>query len=240
MARGRMISKDISLDEKVNALSDDSARLLFTWIIPHLDVEGRIYGEPQVIKSIVAPRLNWATKRIEKYLTEFVSCGLFIRYSLNGNTYIFAPNFEKHQSGLRKDRESQSKIPPPPPELLQSNDGITPAQDKFKSKSKFKYKYKDKDKERTPKKPVKNNYGQFNNVLLTSDEKQKLIDKFGEDGFNTKVEELSIGIESKGYKYKSHYAAILSWDRMRDKNGAHRQSIGKLPSHYTRPEELLQ
>jgi len=64
-------------------------------------------------------------------------------------------------------------------------------------------------------------YGQFKNVLLTDDEKQKLIDRFGEEGFSNRVEGLSVGIESKGYKYKSHYAAILSWERKDSK------SIGK-------------
>ena len=136
MARGRMLSRDISLDEKVNALSDDTARLLFTWLIPHLDCEGRMFGEAKVIKAIVAPRLNWSAGRVDKYLKEMEKLALITRYSLNGNSYLFAPNFEKHQTGLRKDRESQSKIPPPPPELLQSNDGISPAQVKDKVKDK--------------------------------------------------------------------------------------------------------
>ena len=70
MARGRMISKVISLDERVNVLPDDTCRLLFTWIIPQLDVEGRLYGEPEVVKSIVFLRLNISVRRIAKYLDE--------------------------------------------------------------------------------------------------------------------------------------------------------------------------
>lgn len=138
MARGRMLSKEISLDEKVDALSDDTARLLWTWLIPHLDVEGRMYGEPEVFKSIVAPRRNYSTKKIEKYLTEMEKLYLIIRYSVDGNCYLFAPNFEKHQIGLRKDRETQSRIPSPPPDLLRSDDGISPAQVKVKVKEKEK------------------------------------------------------------------------------------------------------
>ena len=138
MARGRMLSKEISLDEKVNALSDDSARLLFTWLIPHLDCEGRTYGEAQVIKAMVVPRLNWSTKRIEKYLEEMQKSRLIVRYSYNGNQYLLAPNFDKHQVGLRKERESQSKIPPPPPELVRSEDGVTPIEIKDKEKLKSK------------------------------------------------------------------------------------------------------
>ena len=47
-----MISKDISLDEKVSALSDDSARLLFTWIITHLDVEGRYMVSRELLNQL--------------------------------------------------------------------------------------------------------------------------------------------------------------------------------------------
>ena len=77
-------------------------------------------------------------------------------------------------------------------------------------------------------------YGEFKNVFLTDVEYQKLEAKF-----NTRVpeiiEELSSGIESKGYKYKSHYAAILSWQRRKEANGG---KLGKgkdrrLPKEYT-------
>jgi len=57
-------------------------------------------------------------------------------------------------------------------------------------------------------------YGEFNNVLLTDTEYKKLVDKFGDDGTKTRIENLSLGISSKGYKYKSHYATILNWERM--------------------------
>jgi len=138
MARGRMISKEISLDEKVNALSDDTAKLLFTWMIPHLDAEGRMYGEAQTFKSIVVPRRNISVKKIEKYLKEMEKLKLIFRYNVNGNQYIYKPNFEKHQTGLQKSREAQSRIPAfnsrATPELLQSKDGLTLIEDKVKVK----------------------------------------------------------------------------------------------------------
>jgi len=138
MARGRMISKAISLDEKVDALSDDTARLLFTWMIPHLDCEGRLYGEARVFKSIVAPRRNYSIKKVEKVLTELEQTGLIERYSINGNLYISVPNFRKHQVGLRKDKESQSQIPPNTPDKRRTKDGVKPPQVKEKFKLKIK------------------------------------------------------------------------------------------------------
>ena len=136
MARGRMISKAISLDEKVNALSDDTARLLFTWLITHLDCEGRMHGDPVTVKSIVFPRRNISPQRIEKYLAELEKTELIFRYSINGNQYLCAPTFEKHQMGLRKNQEAPSQIPPFTTDLQRSKNGLGLLQVKTKIKVK--------------------------------------------------------------------------------------------------------
>ena len=143
MARGRMISKAISLDEKVNALSDDTARLLFTWLITHLDCEGRMHGDAITVKSIVFPRRNISTGKIEKYLKELEKFELITRYFVNGNQYLLMKNFEKHQTGLRKDKELQSQIPPFSTENLRNGDGIGLTQVKDKDKDKVKEEDKD-------------------------------------------------------------------------------------------------
>jgi hypothetical protein len=64
MAEGRMLKKKISPNEAVADLSDDSHRLLFTWGIPHLDVEGRITGSPRGFKAMVAPLLEHITPEV--------------------------------------------------------------------------------------------------------------------------------------------------------------------------------
>lgn len=63
------------------------------------------------------------------------------------------------------------------------------------------------------KKINKKKYGLYKNVLLTDDEKKKLKEKFGLDKAKRKVMDMDEAIEMKGYKYKSHYLAILKWDR---------------------------
>lgn len=65
---------------------------------------------------------------------------------------------------------------------------------------------------------IEPNLGEFKNVKLTQEELDKLIKKFGKEITNDKIEELSIGIESKGYKVKNYYATILSWDRKHKKD----------------------
>jgi len=130
MARGRMLSKVISLDEKVNALSDDTARLLFTWLIPHLDCEGRMYGDALTVKSIVFPRRSMPARKIEKYLKELEHYNLILRYFVDGNEFLAMQSFEKHQIGLHKSRESASQIPPVPQDLIRTNSGSCPSEDK--------------------------------------------------------------------------------------------------------------
>ena len=57
----------------------------------------------------------------------------------------------------------------------------------------------------------KNIYGSFGNVKLTDDELQKLKDKYGD--WQKKIDDLSAYIASKGKRYVSHYATILTWAR---------------------------
>jgi hypothetical protein len=60
----------------------------------------------------------------------------------------------------------------------------------------------------------KSPYGSEKLILLTEVEYVKLVDKFGKEGADKKIESMTLGIMAKGYKYTSHYAAILNWDRM--------------------------
>lgn len=60
---------------------------------------------------------------------------------------------------------------------------------------------------------LKNIYGEFENVLLTEEEHQKLLDKYGEKNTNILIEELSGYMASTKKKYASHYATLLNWAR---------------------------
>ena len=64
---------------------------------------------------------------------------------------------------------------------------------------------KDKDN-----KPVKHKYGEYKNVLLTDEQLETLKAEFPND-WADRIEELSEGIEYKGYKYKNHLIAIRKW-----------------------------
>lgn len=61
------------------------------------------------------------------------------------------------------------------------------------------------------KKSVKDKYGEFQNVLLTNEEYEKLADDFGADLRDKAMSFLDAYIEEKGYKSKSHNLAIRRW-----------------------------
>jgi len=62
-------------------------------------------------------------------------------------------------------------------------------------------------------KNVKKRYGEGENVLLSSEEHGKLVDRIGNTLTQKYIERLSSYIASKGKQYKSHYHTILSWWR---------------------------
>ena len=62
----------------------------------------------------------------------------------------------------------------------------------------------------TPTATKKHKYGTHKNVLLTDEEYQKLKERFPYD-YEDKINTLSEGLALKGYKYKSHYLAVLKW-----------------------------
>lgn len=64
-------------------------------------------------------------------------------------------------------------------------------------------------------KSSKSAFGEFKNVLLSSEELGKLNDALGENNTNILIEELSSYMASKGKRYTSHYATIQTWARRR-------------------------
>jgi hypothetical protein len=117
-----MLKKQISRSKKLAELKTDSARLLYTWIIPHLDVKGRLEADPQLVKGEIVPRLNTFTvDNVQEYLEDMRDVGLIKLYQVDGDQYLELINFEKHQY-LNHDREAKSTIPGPTPD----NSGPTP------------------------------------------------------------------------------------------------------------------
>ena len=56
-AESRLIYNSISTSERVASLGVKGA-LLYTWLIPHCDSQGRMLGKPRVVKQQVVPFLD--------------------------------------------------------------------------------------------------------------------------------------------------------------------------------------
>lgn len=111
MAERRMVSKVISISEKVNSLSL-FGRLLYTWMIPHTDDFGRLPGSPAKVRALVVPMGDETVKDVEMALAEMHKKGLILWYEAEGDRFIQITNFDEHQSGLHK--RTKSKFPDPP------------------------------------------------------------------------------------------------------------------------------
>ena len=84
-----------------------------------------------------------------------------------------------------------------------------------------------------PKKPVKHKYGEYQNVLLTDDELQKLQEEFAD--CDARIERLSSYVASTGKAYKSHYATIRNWAR---KDSTQAQPVRQVYTKPTKADEL--
>jgi len=109
-----MLKKKISKSRKLAELPSDSDRLFYTWLIPHLDIEGRILADPDVLKGDIVPRLKaWTPKKVEETLLTLSSYELIVLYSADGDRYLELLRFRDEQR-LDPKREAESQCPMPP------------------------------------------------------------------------------------------------------------------------------
>jgi len=137
MPQGRIILKRICQSKKLADLKTDGARLLYTWLIPNVDINGCFSGDPEVVKGQVFTRLRKSIKVVAGYLDDLEVTDLIVRYQTNGDLFLHIPDFVEKQPSLNPDKEAKSTIPPPTPEQLQTYSGPTPRevkQSKVKSK----------------------------------------------------------------------------------------------------------
>jgi len=130
MAEGRMLKKKVSVDCRWADLANDTHRLLFIVGIAHLDIEGRISGDPREFKAAVGPMLGHITKEVVlEFFEDAGKLGLIQRYQANGRWVVQYPGFRKNQT-LRADKEAPSRYPPPPSDVPspECNSGTTPGE----------------------------------------------------------------------------------------------------------------
>ena len=136
MAEGRMLKKVISESRRLADLKTDSGRMLYTWIIPHLDIEGRLNASADMIKGKVVPRLNHFDKTlINECLEDMNRVGLVTLYEFDGDRYLQLRKFQEHQT-LRPSKEAKSIIPPG---QVQDKSGLAPGKEKRRERKRREY-----------------------------------------------------------------------------------------------------
>ncbi|MFC1990015.1 hypothetical protein ACFLVW_05605 [Chloroflexota bacterium] len=111
-AESRLIYNSISSSERVASLSVKGA-LLFTWLITHCDVQGRMPAKPIVIKQQIIPFLDEITvEDVEQALKLMAGNKLIILYEDDkGRSLLQVTDWGEWQTGLHYLSPSHYKAP---------------------------------------------------------------------------------------------------------------------------------
>jgi hypothetical protein len=116
MANGRFVSKSTATDKAFNSLSV-VASLVYMMTIPHLDRDGKIWGDPDVLWGTVCPKRREFLDTMDAIINEWIQADLVRTYSDNGDPVLWFKGFSKNQQGMRYDREAPSQFGPTPDEV---------------------------------------------------------------------------------------------------------------------------
>lgn len=214
----RIIKESIWTSRSLANLSP-RAELHFYRLLPVPDDYGCFESTASVIRGRCYP-LNESirSRDVEQWQDELDQNDLIVRWQTHNREYAIFPTWQRHQ--YVRQAPHQRKTPEPPQavidrvnKILTDSDGDLPQVSEsvgyypnpnLNPNHKQNLKEKENIKEKVEVKPQ---------VYLTAEETEKLIDQFGEDGANQRINALSDGKLAKGYKYKSDYHAILNWAR---------------------------
>jgi hypothetical protein len=96
VSRRRYISTDISVDKRINTLSDFGA-LLYTWMIPHADDAGSITSDCEELAWIVVPGRQRKTPQIAAALQTMLQQELLVR-GVDNRLYFPQESFYRYQT----------------------------------------------------------------------------------------------------------------------------------------------
>lgn len=151
-------------------------------------------------------------------------------------------NNQRYENGKRGGRPKNQEKTEEKPNENQTETKTKPKQNQTETKAEPNVNVNENDKEKvspigdTKKKspaPKKNVYGEFQNVMLSADDLERLKAKFPDD-LDSRIEKLSAYIASTGKKYKDHRATIMNWARRDEEQGKGRDRPKR---SYHRPDD---
>ena len=105
----RIIKESIRTSKKINALSDFEFRF-WTYLITYVDDFGRGSADPELINSMVFPRMKkLSDDKVSATLKALDQFGCIKIYHVDGEPFFYFPNWGKHQTI----RNKKSKFPDP-------------------------------------------------------------------------------------------------------------------------------
>ena len=201
----RILKESICTSDSVDSLSWFE-EVLFYRLIVNCDDYGRFDGRPAIIKNRLFPlKESLTTKVISKAVNTLVIAGLVVLYEFEGKPYLYLPTWNDHQNV----RAKRSKYPSPEGCVIAHENicnhmyaDVPVIQSESESES--------ESKSKRDNAPAKHAYGEFDNVLLTDAELDKLKNRLTD--WAERIERLSQYLKNKPKKhYESHYATILTW-----------------------------
>lgn len=208
MAERRMFAKTI-IDSDAFLDMPTSARLLYYDLCMRADDDGFVNSPKKIMRMIGASPDDINLLAAKKFIIPFEN-GIVVIKHWKIHNYI---RKDMYHETKYKDEKSWLELDDNNAYTLQGcNDVVTNPSTQVRL-GKVRLGKVNKEIDKPP--LSKSKYGAFNNVLLSDDEIDKLKVKVPD--YIDYIERMSEYIESTGKKYKSHYAAILSWKR-REKN----------------------
>src|SRR3990167_5987791 len=201
MAQKRMLSKQI-IDSDAFLDMSPTAQLLYFHLVMRADDEGFVGNPRKIMREVGIQNDDFKILIAKRFVLTFESGVIVIKHWLIHNTIRmdrFQPTAYQDEKSLLITKENKAYTE------LETN-GL-PFGNQVATQVKL--------SEVKLSKPniEKMVFGEFNNVYLKEEEHDKLVGSMGEKNVNILIEELSSYMASKGKRYSSHYATLLSWAR---------------------------
>ena len=224
MAQRRMFSNTIT-DSDLFMDMPKSAQLLYFHLNMHADDDGFVGNTKSIMRMTGSSDDDLKILLAKQYLIPFEN-GVTVIKDWHIHNYIRSDRKhptkytnELKQLELNEDA-SYSKLPfgSQVPTNGQPNDGhlvgnchteVRLGKDRLGKVSKGKHIEPDNPKPKKAK-PVRHKYGQYQNVLLTDEQLEKLKSEFPSD-WQDRIERVSVYVQSSGKHYKDYLATIRNW-----------------------------
>ena len=110
----RLLKESIRTSKSVNLLTDFQFRL-WVHLITFADDYGRGSADPELIKGLCFPRRKGITEaQLRSALSDLANTGMIVLYEVDGDSFFYFPNWEKHQQV----RAKVSRFPAPDGDMI--------------------------------------------------------------------------------------------------------------------------